>query len=114
MGGPGGAMIESYYTHTGYVLTWAEGTTEYSPDLADANYSTGETFVCALETVSGSERYAVGSETVLATHRVYCTAGVSVTEQNRVQIGSTIYTVVFVENPMERSHHKEVMLRVVR
>ena len=107
-------MIERYYTKTGYILTWGTSTTEYSPDLADANYSTGTAFVCALETASGNERYAVGSENVLATHRLYCSAGVSISEQNRVQINSTIYTVVFVEDPMERAHHKEVILKAIR
>jgi len=107
-------MIERYYTKTAYVLTWSSSTTEYSPDLSDADYATGEMFVCALETAGGNERYAVGSETVLATHRAYCSVGVSITEKNRVQIGSSIYTVVFVEDPMERAHHKEVILRAIR
>ena len=107
-------MIERYYTKTAYVLTWGSSTTEYAPDLSDADYATGEMFVCALETAGGNERYAVGSEIVLATHRIYCTAGVSISEQNRVQIESAIYTVVFIEDPMERAHHKEVILRAVR
>lgn len=107
-------MIERYYTKTAYVLAWGSSTTEYAPDLSDADYATGEMFMCALETAGGNERYAVGSETVLATHRIYCSADVSISEKNRVQIDSTIYTVVFVEDPMERAHHKEVILRTVR
>ena len=107
-------MIERYYTKTGYVLTWDSSATEYAPNLADANYATGTAFVCALETMGGTERYMAGSENVVATHRIFCTVGLSITEANRVQIDSSIYTVVFVENPMEKQHHKEVILKAVR
>lgn len=71
---------------------------------------------CRIRPLSARERAMSGAEGTDVTHRLYCAAGVTITEADRVVVGATTYQVEFVNrNPAgSKSHHYEVDMREYR
>jgi len=103
--------ISDHYNKSAIIKRHDGTTDELGLDYADANWDTVDTIKCALETVSGSKMFISGTDQILATHRLYCDTDVTTfTEIDRFEIDSASYSIVFIEDIMEREHHLEVML----
>jgi len=65
---------------------------------------------CRIEALSGTERSMRGSTGVYVTHRMFCLppADVEIAESDEIEIGSTRYEIMFVDNL--QGHHLEIEL----
>ncbi len=75
------------------------------------SYSVSHAEPCRIRPLAGSERFAGGKETVVATHRVYCPV-TEVTEADRIQVDGVEYKVSLVNRPSESDHLELDVLRV--
>lgn len=107
--------ISDYYNKSAIIKRHDDSTDELGVDYSDTNWDTVDTISCALETVSGSKMFISGTDQVLATHRLYCDSDVTTfTEKDRFEIDSVMYSIEFIENIMERDHHLEVSLMLLK
>ena len=78
-------------------------------------WSTLLSFRCNIQPVSGEEKAAAGSQGVAITHKMFARPfPMTVTEKDRVKVGSTIYDIESIGDAAGRGHHVEVKLREVR
>ena len=66
---------------------------------------------CLLQPLNGNDVFIDGKRTIIATHKVFCSASESMTTDDRLLIGSTRYDVVFVKDPNSMGHHYEVFCK---
>ena len=106
-------MINDYYTTEATVKSIVETINELGPDETASTFTTVMNIDCALETVNVDERFINGTNITFATHRLYCAiTSTAITEKNVVLIGSAVYDIKGVTNPMERGHHQEILLEL--
>lgn len=103
-------MIDDYYTQSATVKSIVETINELGPDETSDTFTVVMNIKCALETVGKDERFIEGTNITFATHRIYCAiSATAITENNVIQIGSSVYDIKGVSNPMERGHHQEIL-----
>ena len=103
-------MIDDYYTTAATVKSIVETINELGPDETASTFTTVMNISCALETINIDERMANGTYVTFATHRIFCAiTSTAITENNVIQIGSSVYDIKGVSNPMERGHHQEIL-----
>jgi len=106
-------MINDYYTTEATVKSIVETINELGPDETSDVFTTAMNISCALETVNVDERFINGTNITFATHRIYCAiTSTAITENNVIQIGSSVYDIKGVSNPMERGHHQEILVEL--
>lgn len=65
----------------------------------------------SLDMLSGSRVYMANAETNKYTHVFICDMfPILVTPKDRIVIGNVIYNIVYVDNPVNRNHHVELLL----
>jgi head-tail adaptor len=74
-------------------------------------YRLGDSVQCRLRPLSGSERFAGGKETVVASHRVY-TPVAEISEDDRLEIDGVEYEITLVNRPTESNHYEIDVLRI--
>ncbi len=99
--------IENYYTETASVITVTKPT-DFS---TSAITETSASFACAINPVSGFEKYAGGRTDAFADYKVFCSDTVSMVEKQRVRWAGTDFNVVFVKDTFNMGHHKLVFLQ---
>lgn len=75
--------------------------------------TSGGAFPGRLSVLGADERTAADKTTVIATHKLYCDANVSLTEQGRVTLGSRTFEIKCIQLPSNLSSgigHQEVTL----
>ena len=72
-------------------------------------WSDGTTFEGRLSALPTGERMSDDRVTVYATHRLYCES-LTITENDRVKLGSRTFEIKAVRNPSNLSHHLEIDL----
>lgn len=72
-------------------------------------WSDGTTFEGRLSAMPIGERMSADRVTVYATHRLYCES-LTITEKDRVTLGSRTFEVKAVRNPSNIDHHLEIDL----
>lgn len=95
------------YDKTVGILSYTPGGTWGVEDA----YVLSHTVPCRIRPLAGSERFAGGKETVVATHRVYCPV-TTITEADRVSIDDMEYKVSLISRPTESNHLEIDVLRV--
>ena len=100
-------MITDYYTETAYVVT-----VTLPGDFSTSTQTESLTTVsCAINPVSGHERFAGGQNGVFADYKLFCSDTVTLTEGNHVRWSSDDYNVVFVKDTFNKGHHKLAYLK---
>lgn len=104
--------IDRFYTKTAFI--------QRSTDVSDgAGYSTTKwetiaTVKGCLDMLSGSRTYMGHSEQTKYTHVFMCKPfSLLVTPKDRIVIGNTAFNIVFVDDPVMRHHHIEILLDFV-
>jgi head-tail adaptor len=75
--------------------------------------TSGTAFPGRLSVLGADERLGADKTTVIATHKLYCDASVSLTEQGRVTLGSRTFEIKGIQLPSNLSSgigHQEVTL----
>lgn len=104
-------MIGDYYKQTVTIERSTESVnTVGSPVLA---WTVSSTILALFAPGGGNQRISDGKSTLVATHRVYCDAGVDVTQKDRVGYGATKYRIMFIKDPNTLAHHKEIYLEEI-
>jgi head-tail adaptor len=73
--------------------------------------TSGTAFPGRLSRLSAAERFGPDKTTVIATHKLYCDASVTLTEQGRVTLGSRTFEIKGIQLPSNLSSgigHQEV------
>ena len=100
-------MIEDYYTETAYIVTVTQ-----PGDFSTSTQTLSKTTIqCAINPVSGRERFAGGQNGAFADYKLFCADSVTLTEGKRIQWASKDYNVVFVKDTLNRGHHKLAYLK---
>jgi len=99
-------MIADFYKNTAYVVTVTKPD-DFSTSAITESLTTVK---CAINPVSGHERFAGGKNDVFVDYKLYCSAGVVINEQKRIRWNGADYNVVFVRDPFIMGHHKTIYL----
>ena len=76
-------------------------------------FTSGTAFPGRLSKLSAAERFGPDKTTVIATHKLYCDASVSLTEQGRITLGSRTFEIKGIQLPSNLSSgigHQEILL----
>lgn len=73
-----------------------------------------ESVLCRIQPLKSNEKIAYGKETVLATHKMFCSAEHDITEQDRIVRNGIYYDIIEVINIDMMDHHLEITLDRVK
>ena len=99
--------IEDFYDQSAAVITVTKPG-DFSTALPS---ETTVSFSCAINPVSGYEKFAGGHNEVMADYKLFCSSTVALTEQTRVKWNSKYYNVVFVKDTFKMGHHLLAFLK---
>ena len=103
--------MNKFFNQTINILT----ATSTVNDLGDyvSTYTTATTVTGLIDLIAGSKE-TVGAQYIQkATHVMFAQHGTSINDQAKVYCESKTYRVLYVDNPVNRSHHLEVILEHV-
>lgn len=97
-----GLLVDSFTRRT--VTRTTDGMGGWTEAWAD-----GTAFEGRLSALPTSERMSEDKVTVYATHRLYC-EDMTITEVDKIMLGSRTFEIKAVRNPSNISHHLEIDL----
>jgi len=103
--------MNKFFNQTINILT----ATSTVNDLGDyvSTYTTAATVTGLIDLITGGKE-TVGAQYIQrATHVMFAKHGTSINDQAKVISGGKTYRVLYVDNPVNRNHHLEVILEHV-
>jgi len=105
--------IEDYFNTE---LTVQSSAAAASGDMGGAGGAWSDTTVKikgSLDRLSGSKSGIAAQFIETATHVFLCPASSAVTTANRLKEGSNIYRILYIDTPLNMSHHLEIILELL-
>ena len=100
-------MIEDYFDQTAILISQSTST-----GWNEGGWSTGGTTIeCAINFITGDERFAADKQTVFADYKMFCRATESINEAQRILWNNKTLDILKVKNTFQMDHHKLVLLK---
>ena len=102
--------IDDYYDQT--VVTKRTTTSKSTLGSTVDSWATNLTILGKIRPKSGKDIIYNDKREIVSDYDLYCKV-VDILEKDRVECEDKTYTVIFVKNPMNMSHHLEVSLKLI-
>lgn len=105
--------LSDYYNVTATVIQWTATLNEVGVNVLASTYTSVANIVLALQQLSKNESYVDGTDRIIGTHRAFTAVNTTIAEEHKIYIGTDLYDIKGIEDPMEMGDHYEILLELV-
>ena len=105
--------LSDYYNIQATVIQWTSTFNEVGVNELASTYTSIANIVLALQQLSKNESFVDGTDRIIGTHRAFTAVNTTIAEEHKIYIGTKLYDIEGIEDPMQMGDHYEILLRLV-